>query len=116
VDARHSAVAENVPSSVSDRLPRLRTFDSLIEIAPGVRAEPKSGQYQVDGASGSENAFTIEGVETTDIYSGRLLQNGRVPFEFIQEFRIQSSGFEAQYPAATGGVVTVVLRSGGNEF
>ncbi|MEP6601406.1 MAG: carboxypeptidase-like regulatory domain-containing protein, partial [Nitrospirota bacterium] len=116
IDVRHSAVAENVPGSMSDRLPRLRSFDSLIDITPGVRAEVKSGQYQVDGASGSENAFIIEGVETNDIYSGLLLQNGQVPFEFVQEFRIQSSGFEAQYPAATGGVVTVVLRSGGNQF
>src|SRR5262249_27223019 len=36
--------------------------------------------------------------------------------EFLQEFQVKSSGFEAQYGGATGGVINAVVKSGGNQF
>jgi hypothetical protein len=45
-----------------------------------------------------------------------LPKSGQIPFEFVQELQIKSSGFEAQYGGAMGGVVNVVTKSGSNNF
>ncbi len=116
VDVSQSTVAANVTASSIDRLPKGRGFDSLIALAPGARNEGKSGGYQVDGASGGENVFLIDGMDQTSLYSGALPASGNIPFEFVQELQIKSSGFEAEYGGAMGGVINVVSKSGGNQF
>lgn len=116
VDVAASAATTSVNREFFDRMPKTRNFDSLIQLAPGTRSEPKSGQYQIDGASGSENSWIIDGVERTSIQNGTLGASARIPYEFVQEMEVKSSGFEAQYPAATGGVINAVTRSGGNDF
>jgi len=44
-------------------LPAGSTFSSQLKIAPVTRSEPLSGGFQVDGASGSENVFIVDGQE-----------------------------------------------------
>ncbi len=116
VDTSQSTVAANVTATSFDRLPKGRGFDSLIALAPGARYESKTGGYQVDGASGSENVYVIDGMDLTNVYSGALSDSGKIPFEFVQELQVKSSGFEAQYGGAMGGVVNVVTKSGTNAF
>ena len=116
VDVSQSTVAANVSASTMDMLPKSRSFDSLIALAPGARYESTSAGYQVDGASGSENLFVIDGMDLTNIYSGTLDRSGQIPIEFVQEMQVKSSGFEAQYGGAMGGVVNVVTKSGSNAF
>jgi hypothetical protein len=116
VDTANTTVQTNVTAELYDRLPKGRSFDSLIVMAPGVRREPKSGGYQVDGASGSENSFVLDGIETTSIQTGELMRQSKVPIEWIAETNVKSSGFDAQYGGAIGGVVAATTRSGGNEF
>jgi hypothetical protein len=116
VDTTASAATTSVTSEFFNRMPKSRSFDTLIQLAPGTRAEPKSGQYTIDGASGSENSWIIDGVERSSIQNGTLGASARIPYEFVQEIEVKSSGFEAQYPATTGGVINAVTRSGGNDF
>lgn len=116
IDTTASSATINVTQEFFDRMPKSRSFDSLIQLAPGVRNEPKSGQYTVDGASGSENSWIIDGVERSSIRTGALGGSASIPYEFVQEVEVKSSGFEAQYPATTGGVINAVTRSGGNDF
>jgi len=116
VDTAQSTIAVNVSSTAIDMLPKGRGFDSLIALAPGARYETKGAGYQVDGASGSENIFIIDGMDQTSIYGGTLQASGNIPFEFVQELQIKSSGFEAQYGGAMGGVINVVTKSGSNAF
>ena len=116
VDTSQSTVAANVAAGTFDHLPKGRNFDSLIALAPGARYEAKSGGYQVDGASASENVFVIDGMDLTNLYSGSLPKSGQIPTEFVQEVQIKSSGFEAQYGGAMGGVINVVTKSGSNQF
>lgn len=116
VDVTQSKIATNVSQDFFDKLPKGRSFDSLIALAPGARSETKGGGYQIDGASGSENVFVIDGVDVTDLQHGTLPGQSRIPIEFVNEVQIKSSGFEAQYGGATGGVINTVVRSGSNEF
>jgi len=39
-----------------------------------------------------------------------------VPFEFIKEVEVKTGGYEAEYGGATGGVLSVITKSGGNDF
>lgn len=121
IDPTSSRTSTNISAQQFWNLPKGRTFNSILEMAPGTRIEVKGGQsgvggIQVDGASGSENAFFIDGVEVSDVRRGSLRAQSAVPFEFVQEVQIKSGGFEAEYGGATGGVVNVATRGGSNEF
>lgn len=116
IDPTGSRIQTSITQRTAELLPRGVNFTSLLNIMPAVRNEPRSGGFQIDGASGSENTFIIDGQEVTNFRTGVLNLNNNIPFQFIQEFQVKSSGFEAEYGGATGGVINVVTRGGGNEF
>ncbi len=121
IDVTSSKAATNITQEFVDKTPRGRQFHSLLVVAPGVRAEPKSGSFgvggfQINGASGSENTFIVDGVDVSDVRRGALRSNDSLPFEFVKEVQVKTAGFEAEYTGTMGGVVNVVSRSGSNEF
>ena len=89
---------------------------SLLKLSPAARPGTPERRYQIDGASGSENSFMIDGLETPNFRTGMLNVNNNLPFEFIQEMSIKTSGFNAEFGGATGGVISVVTKSGTNSF
>ena len=109
-------IQTNITAQVAELLPKGTNFTSLLTVAPAVRNEPLSGGFQVDGASGSENTFIIDGQEVSNFRTGTLNTNNNIPFQFIQDIQVKSSGFEAEFGGATGGVINVVTKSGGNDF
>ena len=116
VDTATSQSAVTVDKSFFDLLPKGRGFYDLIAIAPGARNEAKTGGYQVDGASGSENTFYLDGMEVTNMQTGVLDAKNRIPVEAIQQVQIKNGVMEAQYGGAMGGVINAVVRSGSNDF
>ncbi|HMV49723.1 MAG TPA: TonB-dependent receptor [Blastocatellia bacterium] len=121
IDVTSSKAATNIVPEFVDKTPKGRQFHSLLVVAPGVRPEPKSGSFgvggfQINGASGSENTFVVDGVDVSDVRRGALRGNDSLPFEFVQEVQVKTAGFEAEYSGTLGGVVNVVSRSGSNEF
>jgi len=119
------------------------SFQSVIQFAPMARNEPLGGMtsngmmgtggmggtggstpgssgngqqfgYSVGGASDSENGYLVEGQDTEQLSGGYSKAN--VPFQFIQEVQIKSSGIEAEHGAALGGVVNVIMKKGSNAF
>jgi hypothetical protein len=68
----------------------------------------------VGGASDGENSYLVEGQETANLIGGYSHTN--VPFDFIQEVQIKSSGIEAEHGGALGGVVNVVMKKGSNGY
>ena len=116
IDPADNKIQTNISSRVVDALPKGMNMSSLLKVSPATRIEAKSGQFQVDGASGSENSFIIDGLEVSNFRTGVLNGNNNLPFQFIQEIQIKTSGFEAEFGGATGGVINVVTRGGSNEF
>jgi len=123
VDVTTSKAAVTIPLDEINNVPKGRSYQSLIPLAPGARQEPlQSGRndrgrangFQIDGASDSENIYLVEGLDTTNVLDGGIKQN--VVFEFVQEVQIKTSGFEAEYGGAVGGVVNVIQKRGGNEW
>ncbi len=121
IDVTSSKAATNITEKFVDNTPKGRQFHSLLVVAPGVRPEPKSGSFgvggfQINGASGSENTFVVDGVDVSDVRRGALRANDSLPFEFIREVQVKTAGFEAEYTGTLGGVINVVSKSGSDEF
>ena len=114
VDNRSTLIAHNVSAEEFDRLPKGRSFQSIALTAPSVNQGEIEGGMQVNGASGSENAFTVDGVVTNSLVNGQSRQN--TVFEYLQEVQVKTSGIAAEYGGALGGVISAVTKSGGNTF
>jgi Carboxypeptidase regulatory-like domain len=105
IDVTQSKVAVTVSDQILQNIPKGRSFQSVIQFAPGARQEPLSSRgrgnaagmagsgagFQIDGASDSENTYLIEGMDTTNIQDGGVGKN--VPMEFVQEVQVKSAGF-----------------------
>jgi hypothetical protein len=116
IDSASSASAVTIDRSFFDQLPKGRGFDDLTGLAPGARNEVKAGGFQVDGASGAENIYYVDGMEITSIRTGTLTTQNRIPVEAIQQVQVKNGVMDAQYGGAMGGVVNAVVRSGTNSF
>jgi hypothetical protein len=115
VDTTDSEISTSVNAQKIELLPKGVDFTSVLRTAPGVRQEANSGGFSVDGASGSENVFVIDGQEVTNFRTGTLNSNNAIPTQFVQEVNIKSSGFDAEFGGATGGVISVVTKGGSND-
>lgn len=139
IDVTSSKQATSITEKFIDNTPKGRSFNTLLQAAPGVIFDPRAGSagsagylggsgttgnnpgggvggYSVNGGSGSENQFILDGVEVSNVRNAALGRESAIPFEFVKEVQVKSGGFEAEYGGATGGVVNVVTKSGANQF
>lgn len=92
-----------------------RSYQDVLFQVGGVAAQAGAGDNpSVYGSTFGENAFLVDGIDTTDPVTSTFGTNFN--FDAIQEISFLTGGFEAEYGRATGGVVNVVTKSGGNEF
>ncbi len=116
VDTTNNAIQTTINAQKIELLPKGTGFTSLLKTVPGTRPESRTGGFSVDGASGGENVFVLDGQEVTNYRTGTLNETYNIPTQLVQEVQVKSSGFNAEYGGATGGVVSVVTRGGNNGF
>jgi hypothetical protein len=114
LDTKQSGAATNIQAETIALLPKGRDFQSLVTLAPGANSESRSGGISVDGASAAENKFYVDGVDATNLRTGVAATSFNT--DFIEEVQIKSSGHAAEFGGATGGVISVISRSGTNNF
>src|SRR3954470_3765046 len=114
IDVKQNAAFATIQRESIERMPKGRDFQSVLKTAPGAQDEAKSGGIQIDGASGWENRFIIDGMDTTNLQTG--VSGKTMLLDFIQEVQVKSSGYAAEFGGATGGVVNVLTKSGTNAF
>jgi hypothetical protein len=114
VDVRSTVISHTVTQEEFDRIPKGRSFQSLAARAPSVNQGAIEGGLQVNGASGSENQFTVDGVATNSLLNGQSRQD--TVFEYLQGIQVRTVGIPAEFGGALGGVISAVTRSGGNTF
>jgi hypothetical protein len=114
IDVKSTVKGMTMTKDIFLSLPRGRSFDTLISTIPGVQNEDVSAGISVDGASGAENMFFVDGADVTDFHLGIKGQN--VVLELLDEVKVTASGYNAEYGGSMGGVINVISRSGGNEF
>ena len=114
IDTTSTKIETTISAQTAELLPKGVNFSTILKLDPATRPEARSGQFQIDGASGSENTFIVDGQEVTNVLSGTLDANSNIPFSQIQEVQVKTSGFGAEYGGATGGVINVVTKGGSN--
>ena len=114
IDVKSTVKGTTITKAVFELLPKGRDFDSLAMAVPGVQREPLLSGISVDGASGSENMFYVDGTDITNVYNG--VRGQSVVFDFIDEVQVKASGYQAEYGGSLGGVIHVITRQGGNEL
>jgi hypothetical protein len=114
VDTTNNSIQTSINAQRIELIPKGVDFTSVLKTVPGTRPETKAGGFSVDGASGSENVFVIDGQEVTNFRTGQLNGNNAIPTQFVQEVQVKSSGFGAEFGGATGGVISVVTKGGSN--
>ena len=140
IDVTTTRTVSNITEDVIADVPHGRSFQSVIQFAPSARNEPLAGSgtygsaggtgtgsnspgnggnggaygFSVAGGADSENSYLVEGQDTANLIGGYSHTN--VPFEFIQEVQIKTSGIEAEHGGALGGVVNVIMKRGTNAW
>ena len=129
IETRTSEVATNVTTQQIERLPTpSRNFLDLAALAPGVTvSEDRIGQtgfrtFSAGGQSASSVNIFVDGTSlkndvTAGGVSGQDASRGNpFPRNAIQEYRVISQNFKAEYQKASSAVITATTRSGGNSW
>lgn len=141
VNTESAAVSTVVDRQFAENLPMNgRSFQTLIELTPGVvlttSTSQDSGQFSVNGQRATSNYFTIDGVSANIGMSAVSVQgtlnngaagtlpgfsvqggtNSLVSVDALQEFRIQTSTFAPEFGRTPGGQISILTRSGTNQF
>ncbi|WP_243047726.1 TonB-dependent receptor [Dyella sp. RRB7] len=97
-------------------LPVPRDIVSVALLAPGVvKGNAVFGNLpSFGGSSVAENSYYVNGFNVTNLYNN--LSYGQVPFQAIDQLDVQSGGYGAQYGFSTGGVTSVNIKRGTNEW
>lgn len=128
VNTASASMSANVNPREVEGLPvNGRQLSQLYLQAPG-GVNSGTGTFadiRFSGRANQQNVIRYDGVEGSaiiDASPGNL--NGEVPSPFrlqsslenVQEFRVDSSNFPAEFGTGTGGQISVVTKSGGNQF
>jgi hypothetical protein len=120
VELERAVLATTVSREQIEGLPiNGRNFISFSLIAPGVMSDriPVQGATATTGLSfagqrARSNNITVDGLDNNDSMVGSV----RATFsqEAVQEFQVLTQGYTAEFGKASGGVVNIVTKSGGN--
>jgi hypothetical protein len=138
VNTESGLVSTVVDRTFADDLPlNGRSFQTLILLTPGVvptvTAFDDQGQFSVNGQRADANYLTVDGVSANfgvtgytamNQSAGGLLPalsasggtNSLVSVDAMQEFRILTSSFAPEFGRTPGGQISIVTRSGSNDF
>jgi hypothetical protein len=121
VDTAQSAIATVVGRQNIDALPlNGRNFTDFALLTPGATSDGDFGMVSFNGIAGNFNNYTVDGANNNNAFFAQQIGRTSIPYQFsedvIQEFQVTSTGFEAEFGQAGGGLVNSVTRSGTNEF
>lgn len=125
LDAGSNAIGAVVDPQQVEALPMLgRNSNALVTLVPGVRATRQTtlnavleSHYQffsINGSRPNQSQFMLDGGNNTNLTFNGPEYSPQV--EEVQQFKIQTSNFSAEYANSGGGVINVVSKSGTNEF
>ena len=138
LNTESAAVSTVVDRQFAENLPMNgRSFQTLIQLTPGVVLTPTNpndgGQFSINGQRATSNYWMVDGVSAnigmsaggsagnglggalggTSVLGGT---NSLVSVDAMQEFRIETSTFAPEFGRTPGGQISIVTRSGTNQF
>ena len=128
IDLSSARIGANVSEREVQELPvNGRQMSQLLLQAPGSQ-NAGTGTWQdirFSGRAVEQNVIKYDGIEGSaiiDAAPGNVNGENNTPFklqaslENVQEFRVESSSYPAEYGTGTGGQITVITKSGSNDF
>ena len=108
----------------------IRNWDDLLALVPGVQGDRfteegggtsfgRTGGVNVHGARSLQNNFLLDGVDNNSISTNvqeLTTQVSRPSVDAIQEFKVVTSPYSAEYGRSPGAAISVTTKSGTNEF
>src|SRR6267143_2560703 len=102
-----------------------RSFAQLLTLVPGVAQDNGFAYNQkgltggadisISGGASNANTFLVDGANNVDIGSGRTLLV-YPSIDSIEEFKVERNSYGAQFGGNSGGQVSLVTKSGTNDF
>lgn len=127
VDVTNATTGQDITLQLTESLPTGRSYQSYLQLVPGVLPEDpsapgnpasKSGlnYADIDGASGvsRDNSYYIDGINVTDNVTGTFGAN--LNTEIIQEQKVLTGGIPAEFVGTPGLLSNVVTKAGSNTF
>jgi hypothetical protein len=140
INTQDAAVSTVVDRQFVENMPlNGRSFQTLIQLTPGVVLTTSnfsdSGQFSVNGQRAASNYWMVDGVSANigiganssavpgnglagsiGSFSALGGTNSLVSVDALQEFRIQTSSYAPEFGRTPGGQISIVTRSGTNQW
>ena len=139
INTQSGAVGTVIDRNFVESLPlNGRSFNTLLQLTPGVVIVPSGnggalGQFSIGGQRTNGNSFLVDGASANFgtapyLALGQSGLGGQQAFnalggtsslvsvDALQEFRIETSSFDAEFGRSPGGQVLLTTRSGTNQF
>ncbi|MEK7856573.1 MAG: TonB-dependent receptor, partial [Acidobacteriota bacterium] len=127
IDQSSNRLGVNISAREVNELPvNGRNYSQLYVNAPGATntGTGNFGDLRFNGRANQQNQTKLDGIEATAIFDsspGYVTVQGsqfrlQTSIENIQEFRVDSSNYPAEYGTGTGGQINVIGKSGSNDF
>jgi hypothetical protein len=122
IETTKSDVSQTVEQRRIDNLPingrsyinfTLINSQTTRDVSPTIGPAPNSG-LSIAGARARGTAVSVDGADAVDNSINAI--RSTLSQEGIQEFQLILSNYSAEYGRASGGVINIVSKSGGNEF
>ncbi|WP_426286786.1 TonB-dependent receptor [Luteibacter sp. E-22] len=116
VDSRTVITSEQL-----SRMPLGRSAEAIARLAPGVvnngggfASDTGRSVVSFGGAAANENAYYVNGFNTTDPLNA--LGGLQLPYGAVDQQEVYTGGYSAQYGRSDGGVISQVGKRGTNEW
>jgi Carboxypeptidase regulatory-like domain/TonB dependent receptor len=125
IDTKTPEAATNVTTQQIENLPQDdRNFLNFAALAPGIRpsSDPLRKTFAADAQPAEQTNVFIDGVsQKNDVLMGGLVgqdssRGNPFPQNAVQEFRVITQNYSAQYEKASSAIISAVTKSGGNKF
>jgi len=129
LDTTQAAVGSVIDQNAVAQLPlAIRNWDDLMVLVPGVQgdrfteesggtAAGRTGGVNVHGSRSLQNNFLLDGVDNNSISTNvqeLTTQVSRPSIDAIEEFKVVTSPYAAEYGRAPGAAISVITKSGTN--
>lgn len=106
------SIATNVRATDLQRLPLARDIRSAVQLSPNVNMT--NGKLMIAGAPSWDGLFLVDGVVVNDNLTGQ--PHNLFIEDAIEEIAVLSGAISAEYGRFTGGVISTITKSGGNQY
>ena len=123
LDVATAQVSDSISAQEALALPNQgRNPVQLATLSPGITPVTKdnpflgTGSFNSNGSRGRANNITLDNITSSDISTTGTAELGTFSLDAIQEFKLITNNFDAEYGRNSGSQVQIITKSGSNNF